>query len=149
MPKHLRDISFLLHHHTLASFLSYREFSVPFPPTLKKKQDSQFNLKITTCQRQKQMLVAWQEMAMPSRDRRGGPLAEQKKILTWLSRAYSYRAHTEAVPPPLKPLSVPGNFFPFQQQQKHWAPTMGMCYNHWPPLHGLLQWAEKHDICHG
>lgn len=38
MPKYLRGISFLLHDHILASFLRYREFSVPFPPAFKKKK---------------------------------------------------------------------------------------------------------------
>lgn len=47
----------------LAGFLCSRDFPVPVPPAFKKEQDSQVNLRVTVCQRQKQLLVAWQEMA--------------------------------------------------------------------------------------
>lgn len=130
MPEHLRGISFLLHHHILAGFLSYREFSVPFPPafiktkTKKPTQDSQVNLKITTCQRQKQMLVAWQEMAMPSRDRRGGPLAEQQNSDLAVQRLQLLRTHRGCTSSP-QTIASHREFLPFSTTTKALSP-----YNH-------------------
>lgn len=125
MPKHLRGISFLLHHHILAGFLSYREFSVPFPPEFIKTNTKNTHTGLSSQPEDNHLPEAEKKCWWLGKKwlcPRGAGVEDlwlNNKILTWLSSSYSYCAHTEAAPPSLKPLPAPGNFFLFQQEQKH------------------------------